>query len=176
MPENQFGQSEFTVSPALCLDLDGTIRYSKRGDFIEELQDIVLFEGVEEVLWDYREKGFMICGITNQAGVAFGYKNEADVIKELEVTQALFSRNPFHTIQYSLNHPKGKEEPYNHRSLLRKPQIGMLVLCEHKFWEEKIIIDWDKSIFVGDRNEDQACALQAGLEFFWAKDFFSRES
>ena len=176
MTEKRKDNPEFTLRPALCLDLDGTVRYSKRGDFIEELEDIALYNGVENKLWEYRDKGYLICGITNQAGVAFDYKSEADVIKELQVTQDLFIRNPFHTIKYSLNHPKGKVEPYKHRSLLRKPQIGMLVLCEQEFWEEKIIIDWDNSIFVGDRDEDQACALQAGLQFFWAKDFFNRES
>lgn len=36
------------VRPALCLDLDGTIRYSKNGDFINGPEDVALFEGVEK--------------------------------------------------------------------------------------------------------------------------------
>lgn len=79
-------------------------------------------------------------------------------------------------VQFSLNHEKGKIEPYKHRSLLRKPDIGMLVLCEVEALKKGIIIDWPNSIFVGDRPEDEECAQRAAIQFIHADVFFGRQS
>lgn len=162
------------VRPALCLDLDGTIRYSKNGEFINKPEDVALFEGVESKLWEYRAKGYLIFGVTNQGGVAYGFKSPDDERREIEATLALFFRNPFHFIKSCFHHPAGRVEPYNHRSLLRKPDIGMLALCEVEAFEAGYIVDWDKSLFVGDRPEDEQCAKNAGIAFQWADDFFNR--
>jgi D-glycero-D-manno-heptose 1,7-bisphosphate phosphatase len=163
------------VKPALCLDLDGTIRYSKRGPFIHKPEDIVLFDGTEDVIWGFRDKGYLILGVTNQGGVAYGLKKPGDVDDEIEATLRLFERNPFDVIKASLLHPEGRVEPYKHRSLLRKPDIGMLALYEAEFFAKGVVIDWDNSIFVGDRPEDEECAGRAGIEFIWAHEFFNRD-
>lgn len=162
------------LKPALCLDLDGTIRYSKNGEFINSPKDVALFSGVEEKIWEYRDKGYLIFGITNQGGVAYGYKSHADHWAELEATLNLFERNPFHLIKSCYHHPDGTVEPYNHRSLLRKPDIGMLAICEAQMWDEGYIVDWNNSLFVGDRPEDEQCAKNAGIAFKHANDFFER--
>lgn len=70
---------EYRLQPALCLDFDGTIRFSKRAEFINSPADICLFPGVEPVLWEYRGKGYLILGITNQGGVAFGFKTISQI-------------------------------------------------------------------------------------------------
>lgn len=163
------------VIPALCLDLDGTVRYSKRGEFINGPEDVALYDGVEEILWKYRDSGYLIFGITNQGGVAYGYKLRQDHDKELETMMALFERNPFHIIKACFHHPEGKVKHYAHRSLLRKPGTGMLALCEVEAWEEGYIVDWDNSLFIGDRDEDYQCAINAGIPFQWAHEFFDRE-
>jgi D-glycero-D-manno-heptose 1,7-bisphosphate phosphatase len=163
------------LKPALCLDLDGTVRYSKSGKFINKPQDIALFDGVEEKIWEYRKAGYLIFGITNQGSVAYGLKTPADYEAEIETMLGLFKLNPFHIIKCCFHHENGKTEPYNHRSLLRKPGTGMLVLCEIDAWEAGFIVDWDNSLFVGDRLEDKQCALNADVEFQWAHKFFNRE-
>jgi D-glycero-D-manno-heptose 1,7-bisphosphate phosphatase len=163
------------VLPALCLDLDGTVRYSKTGDFINHPEDVALFDGVEEKLWEYRREGFLILGITNQAGVAFGHKTQISFLEEIDYMLKLFEENPFHIVKGCLSHPDGKIYPYNFRSLLRKPEIGMLAIMEMEAFNHGFIIDWAGSLFIGDRPEDQECALKAGLEFQWAWDFFGRE-
>lgn len=163
------------LKPALCLDLDGTVRYSKNGDFINTPEDIALFDDVQEKIWQYRDEGYLIFGITNQGGVAYGYKTPPENDKELDRTIKLFERgNPFHLIKACFHHEKGTIEPYKHRSLLRKPDVGMLVLCEVEAFEAGYIVDWDNSLFVGDRPEDEQCAKNAGISFQWAKDFFNR--
>lgn len=163
------------VAPALCLDLDETVRYSKKGEFINKPEDVALYDGVEERIWQYRDEGYLIFGITNQGGVAFGYKTPPENDAELDAMIALFERgNPFHIIKVCFHHEKGTVEPYKHRSLLRKPAIGMLALCEVEAYEAGYIVDWENSLFVGDRPEDEQCAINAGISFQWANDFFRR--
>jgi D-glycero-D-manno-heptose 1,7-bisphosphate phosphatase len=173
--EERFVCSPGVVLPALCLDLDGTVRYSASGEFVNHPDDVRLFDDVEEKIWEYREeRGFLILGISNQAGVAHGFKTQLSNDAEIKRTLELFERNPFHIVKCCYHHPSGKVEPYNHRSLLRKPDIGMLAVCEVEAFEEGYIIDWDKSIFVGDRPEDAVCAHNAGIQFASADEFFGR--
>lgn len=154
------------VVPALCLDFDGTIRRSKSGQtFIKNFQDIELMPGIEKLIWEYRTLGWLIFGISNQAGVAHGFKLTMEIENEMEATFKLFNQNPFHSVQYCYHDGKGKIEPYCHRSLGRKPDIGMLYIMEIDAWKAGYIVDWDNSLFVGDRPEDELCAQRAGVKF-----------
>jgi D-glycero-D-manno-heptose 1,7-bisphosphate phosphatase len=168
--------------PALCLDLDGTVRLSKRGEnkFINGPDDVTLYPGVEEKIWEYRDAGYLIFGLTNQGGVAMGYKTPEQVNAEIDAMFSLFKRSeqgmgPFHSLK-SCFHMEGEKAsfPYNRRSLLRKPDVGMLVLMEVEAFYAGFLIDWDASLLVGDRPEDEQCAANAGIPFQWAKDFFCR--
>ena len=163
-----------TTMPALCLDLDGTVRYSKSGDFIQAADDIALYPDVEDKLWAYRDDGYLILGVSNQGGVAYGHKTAQAACRELDVMFGLFQRNPFHFVKQAFHHPSGTVAPYNIRSLLRKPDIGMLACMEVALFDEGYIVDWDKSLFVGDRPEDEECARNARIPFRWAHDFFGR--
>lgn len=162
------------VKPALCLDLDGTIRYSKAGKFINRPEDIALFDGVEPILWGYRNSDFLIFGISNQGGVAFGKKSPHQESAEIAATLALFKKNPFHIVKTCWHHELGTAFPFNRRSLFRKPNIGMLALCEYEAFNAGFAVDWDNSTFVGDRPEDEECARRADIDFRWAWEFFNR--
>jgi phosphoglycolate phosphatase-like HAD superfamily hydrolase len=50
----------------------------------------------------------------------------------------------------------------------------MLAMCEFEAFNAGLIVDWHKSLFVGDRPEDEECAKRAGIAFSWAWDFFER--
>jgi D-glycero-D-manno-heptose 1,7-bisphosphate phosphatase len=154
------------LAPALCLDWDGTIRRSKSGKtFIQNYQDIELIPGVEKIIWRYRSMGFLIIGISNQGGVSFGFKLPMEIDREMDVTLELFESNPFHIVKMCYHMEGGKVYPYNYRSLLRKPNIGMLAIAESEAFNSGYMIDWDKSLFVGDRPEDEECARNAGINF-----------
>lgn len=168
-------ERNFKVCPALCLDLDGTVRYSASGEFINGPDDVRLFDDVEAKIWEYRDKGYIVFGISNQGGVAHGFKSASDNDQEIEATFAAFNRNPFHIIKCCYHDERGKVAPYNHRSLLRKPDYGMLSLCEVEAFQAGYIVDWDNSLMVGDRAEDQHMALNAKINFQWAYEFFGRE-
>jgi len=164
------------VAPALCLDLDGTVRRSKSGSFLSGPDDVEIFPDAEAKIWAFRRDGFLIFGFTNQGGVAHGYKTELVEAAEIDATVAAFRRNPFHIIKGCYHDARGTVEPYCHRSLLRKPCYGMLALAEVDAFREGFIVDWDKSLFVGDRPEDEQCAASAGIAFKWAHEFFGREA
>jgi phosphoglycolate phosphatase-like HAD superfamily hydrolase len=49
----------------------------------------------------------------------------------------------------------------------------MLAMMESEAYSAGIIIDWDKSLFVGDRPEDEACAKNAGIKFKHIDNFLN---
>jgi D-glycero-D-manno-heptose 1,7-bisphosphate phosphatase len=155
------------VKKALVLDFDGTVRRSKSGQtFISGPDDIEIMPGVEKLIWRYRQLGYAIFGLSNQGGVAHGFKTFLKCAEEFEATYAAFEKNPFHLVKYCMRDGKGKVEPYNHRSLGRKPDIGLLYEMEVEAYDKAgWIIDWDNSLFVGDRPEDEECAKRAGVPF-----------
>lgn len=162
------------VVPALCLDFDGTVRRSKSGkQFIQDENDIELMPGIERIINIYKKMGWLIVGISNQGGVAFGHKRPSHIEKEMQATYALFKTNPFHTVKYCYHMEGGKVHPYNIRSMLRKPNTGMLALAEVEAYEHGFAIDWSKSLFVGDREEDAKCAENAGIKFHHIDEFLS---
>lgn len=162
------------VRQAAVFDLDGTIRRSKSGGFIDGPEDVELFPGVESDLHDLQEVGFLIFGVTNQGGVAFGHKTVEQVSEEIDAMCELFDEDPFARAFASPFHPKGDTEPYNFRSLFRKPNYGMLAHIEMCSYKNGVVIDWDGSLMVGDRPEDRKCAEAADIDFYWAWDFFGR--
>lgn len=170
------------VVPALFLDLDGTVRHSKKDPdgFIAGPDDIALYDDVMVMLRKFTREGYLIFGITNQGGVAHGFKTVEQVEAENRRTAELTASEDepdglFHGIFYCPFDPKGRIEPFNRRSLSRKPGVGMLVQAE-EFARGAfgVVIDYSRSLFVGDREEDRLCAQHAGIPFFWANDFFRR--
>lgn len=166
--------SSHRLTPALCLDFDGTIRRSKSGKtFIENHKDIELMPNIENLIWLYRNAGWLIFGISNQAGVAHAFKLPMEIELEMDTTLELFQKNPFHIVKFCYHDAKGKIEPYCHRLLLRKPDIGMLALMESEAYKSLYIVDWDNSLFVGDRPEDEQCANNAHIKFRHIDSFLS---
>lgn len=165
----------FKAFPALVLDLDGTVRRSKSGQvFIQGPDDVELIPGMDPIIKQFRDNKWLILGITNQAGVAHGFKSPRQISEEIIETQGLFSFKPaFDGIKACLFDEKGSCHPFNYRSVCRKPMYGALALFESEFFGRGIVIDWDKSLFVGDRPEDEECAKSAGITFISAENFLA---
>lgn len=178
---------DYRVQPALVLDLDGTVRYNKdnpRG-FINGPETVAIYDDVAPRVREYRDKGFMILGVTNQGGVAHGYKTMQEAQDENDLTMNILAEqvwgdsladSAFDAVMYCPFMVDGTVEPYDVRSLLRKPQIGMLAVIEYDMYINfTTIIDWDRSIMVGDRLEDKELAQNANLYFISSDAFFGRE-
>jgi len=165
------------MKKALFLDLDGTIRYSKNGEFINSPNDIAIFDDVADKLKQYDDH--LLLGVTNQGGVAYGYKTCEGVEEEVDVTFHLLRDQGVELdhVVYAPFHPDADHEVFGVRSFSRKPDIGMLVLaCNWVMQSKGVIVDLDHSLMVGDRPEDQECARRAGVDFMWAHEFFNREA
>lgn len=174
----EMADSETEIVKVLLLDLDGTIwKPISGGDFAKHHTDYQLIPGMEELILLYKSHGYGIVIVTNQGGIAHGIKSMTDFEKEQKFLHSLFKDNS--TIDLVLMcpfHEKGNVEPLNRRSLLRKPHYGMLVQLELELMENlDVLVDWDKSIMVGDMESDKQCADGAGVKFHWAKDFLTME-
>ena len=61
-------------SPALFLDLDGTVRKTKSGGVCpNHAEDQILLPGVLDKIHEYKRKGYKIVAVTNQGGIGLGY-------------------------------------------------------------------------------------------------------
>ena len=170
---------KITVKRALLLDLDGTVRNPASGaDFAKNSEDYKLVDGIEEKIYQYRDAGYIIAGITNQGGVAAGHKTKDDVMSEFRFLLSLFKeKDSFDTIRACPDMEGGKVKQYSYRSLLRKPDMGMLAKLEIDYKEDyDIIIDWNNSLFVGNSSDDEGCAKNARIEYMDIKDFLKSEA
>ena len=164
------------VSKLIVLDLDGTVRKSKSGKFIDGPDDVELLPGVAEVLIEYYNAGYAVFGWTNQGGVSHGFKDfdlpGKENKKTLELINGQVGVDVFSDIITSYMDPKGKGD-FGRKTFLRKPGIGGFAAIEYLMVNKYgLIPDWANSWFVGDRPEDEESAQLAGLSFIWAHDFF----
>ena len=171
-------RDDWVASPALCLDLDGTVRFNREQPegIINHPDQVAVYPDVERKVREYRDRGYLIVGISNQGGVAYGYKTAEGVDAEMAATLACFERDPFHIIKVSFHCEGGTVGPYAYRSLQRKPKYGMLALVEAEAFEAGIVVDWKHSLFVGSGNADRQCAKAAGIEYVDANEFFGRQA
>jgi D-glycero-D-manno-heptose 1,7-bisphosphate phosphatase len=172
------------MTKILFLDLDGTVRRTKSGaTFINTPLDQEIIPGVIEAIARYPDH--YLIGITNQGGVAAGKKSLEDAIAEQKYTMQLlpqlleiyfcpdfegehcykiYGTHVEHYVRSHLKNPNYPSEPLYES--FRKPGSGMVMLAIDKFKFYP-----DECLFVGDRAEDQACALSAEIPFMWAADW-----
>lgn len=156
--------------PAAFIDLDGTVRQSKsQRDFIMGVDDIEIISGADQGLRMLRQAGFYLVGITNQGGVAYGFKTWARVQDENTMTNDLLNE-VFDFIVACPFHEGGHNE-YAKTTLLRKPAIGMLAVAEWLALIEGTVLDLQKAIMIGDREEDMLCAAAANITYLPATIF-----
>ena len=68
------------MEKVIFLDRDGTL--NEEVNYLHRKEDLVLLPGVPEALKSFKDQGYRLVVVTNQAGVARGYYTEDDV-KEL---------------------------------------------------------------------------------------------
>lgn len=174
------------MTKLLLLDMDGTVRESASGaTFINEPRDQKVIEGVDDAIAHYHERGWTIVGVTNQGGVAAGFKSLEDAIAEQRYTLELLpdllciyicpDMKGAHCWMVSWGHedlavhlsPWGQE----FIGAFRKPQPGMLNAAIKTNGSSD-----DKSAYwyVGDRDEDRLAATAAGVNFLDAAIWRSR--
>lgn len=137
---------------AIFLDRDGVI--NKEVNYLYKIEDFVLINGVFESLKHYRESGYIIIVITNQAGVGRGYYSEDDVLKLHKYMNGLFKNNHCFVdkIYYCPHTP-------DDGCKCRKPKPGMILEAAKEF-----NIDLKSSWIIGDKESDILAGKNAGID------------
>lgn len=145
------------MRPAVFLDRDGTL-IEERG-YLSKLEDIALFADTPAALRRLRDAGFALVVVTNQAGIARGYFDEAFVQKAHRYLGEMLAAEGIviDGYYYCPHHPDGLVPEYSRVCRCRKPAPGMV---EHA--ARDLDLDVDRSFVVGDKWLDVELATNAG--------------
>lgn len=147
---------------AVILDLDGTLRTAAPAPFPRNPSEVRLMPYRREVLQRFVDDGYLLCAVTNQAGVALGQLTEQDAIDCIERTKELLGLEI--DVRYCPHRAGGTH------CWCRKPMpgLGVQLLRDH---------DLDRSlcVFVGDRDSDAEFARNLGVRYADQAEFFQPE-
>ncbi len=152
-------QGENTRNRAVFLDRDGTI--NEEMGYINHVSRFRIFDFAAQAIKIFNKLQFKVVVITNQAGVAKGYFDEA-LVKELhlKLKEALSAQGAvIDAIYYCPHHPTEGYGEYKKDCPCRKPNIGMIEKAANE-----LHIDIKRSIMIGDRYKDTQMAHKAGMK------------
>jgi len=149
------------VNKALILDYDGTLRncVGGNGKFPVSQDQVELLPGRTEKLTEYKKQGYILCGASNQSGVAKGDLTEQTATELFEYTNKLLK----HDIDFQFD--TSAVPPI--RSWSRKPLPGLGVHFVHKYK-----LNPYETIMVGDLKSDETFAKRCNFQFVHADEFF----
>jgi D-glycero-D-manno-heptose 1,7-bisphosphate phosphatase len=151
---------------ALFLDRDGVINVDY--GYVYRQQDFHFINGIFDLVKSANQLGYLVCVVTNQAGIGRGYYTE----KEFELlTQWMLEEFRVHGAKIDgvyhcpFHHECGIGR-YKATSKNRKPEPGMLLqaAAHHS-------INLPESLIVGDKESDLQAGENAGLETLVAYKF-----
>lgn len=151
---------EFT-NKALIVDYDGTLRECINGNDkypVNESQ-IEIKPNRTKILQAYKDKGYLLLGVSNQSGIAKGEVAD-DVVNGLFV-----HTNKLLGIDIEYRYCPHQSAPI--ACYCRKPMPGIFVefMLKHK-------LDRKQCIFVGDMTTDKTFAARCGIQYYDQADFF----
>lgn len=149
------------INKALIVDYDGTLRecIGGNGKFPVSEDQIEIKPNVKKVLESYKEKGYLILGISNQSGVHKGELTYEKCCQLFDHTNKLLGMD----IEYKFcPHQSAPISCY-----CRKPMsgLGAEFILKHK-------LDRKNTLFVGDMTTDHTFATRCGFQYFDQLDFF----
>lgn len=145
------------MRPAVFLDRDGTM--IEEHGYLDRLDLVTLFPYTAGAIRSLRDAGYVIVVVTNQAGVARGYFDEAFVRlvhAHLDTLLAPFGAAP-DAYYFCPHHSEGTVEGYRQACRCRKPRPGMIEDAVRDLG-----LDLARSFVVGDKWLDVGLANQAG--------------
>jgi len=144
--------------PAAFLDRDGVLNHDT--GYVHTPGRFEWITGAREAVRHLNDAGYFVFVVTNQAGVAHGYYEEATIHTLHAWVSKELARAGAHVdaFYHCPHHPEGKLAPYRRACDCRKPGRGMLLRAGQE-WP----IDWSGSFLVGDRDSDMAAAAAAGI-------------
>ena len=145
------------MRPAVFLDRDGTL--IEEHGYLDRLELIAPFPYAAPALRRLREAGYALVLVTNQAGVARGYFDEAFVKEAHRHLAALLAREDLALdgYYYCPHHPEGVIAEYRRICRCRKPGPGMVEQAA-----ADLGLDVARSFVIGDKWLDVELARNAG--------------
>ena len=136
---------------AIFLDRDGVI--NKEVGYLSDPNKFIIIKGVIKALTLFKQKGFLLIVITNQAGIARGYYTEEllNEIHEKMITLLKENNIVLDDIYFCPHHPD-----FSGPCDCRKPNPGMILKAKKKH-----NIDLQSSYMVGDTLNDIKTGLNA---------------
>ena len=141
------------------IDRDGVINVEK--GYLFRPEEFEYCKGALTGLKNLILLGFKLIIITNQAGIARGYYSLGEYKVMEKFIQDDLDENGVTVSQtlYCPHHPSGVVKEYSIVCDCRKPKIGMI-----KKFGILDTIDYENSIFVGDKYSDIECGHNLGLK------------
>jgi D-glycero-D-manno-heptose 1,7-bisphosphate phosphatase len=145
------------MRPAIFLDRDGTL-IEERG-YLSDLAQISLFPYSAPALRHLRAAGYALVVVTNQAGVARGFFDEAFVRTAHAALDRMLRAQgvAIDGYYYCPHHPAGVVEGYRRECRCRKPAPGMIEDAARDLG-----LDVARSWVIGDKWLDVELAARAG--------------
>jgi D-glycero-D-manno-heptose 1,7-bisphosphate phosphatase len=145
------------MRPAVFLDRDGTV-IQERG-YLDRLELIELFPWSAEAIQLLKNAGYVVVIVTNQAGIARGYFDEAFVQAAHAHLDALLRARDavVDGYYYCPHHPDGSVDRYRLACDCRKPAPGLVRRAA-----ADLGLDIGRSFVVGDKWLDVGLAVNAG--------------
>jgi D-glycero-D-manno-heptose 1,7-bisphosphate phosphatase len=145
--------------PAAFLDRDGVL--NRDTGYVHREEDFIWIDGAKEAIKHLNDCGWLVIVVTNQAGVARGFYEPADVEQLHRWINAQLQDFGAHVdaFYYCPHHPAEGRAPYRQICDCRKPAPGLLLRAMSE-WS----IDIKKSFMVGDKESDMAAARDAGVK------------
>lgn len=146
--------SSNTKRPAVFLDRDGTLNVDY--NYTHRVENLVLISGAAETVKRFSGAGFWTVVVTNQSGIARGYFDTAAYHRFNEALVATLVKHEAHIdlILHCPHHPE-----ITGPCGCRKPKPGLILRAA-----EQLPIDLSRSLMIGDRTSDVACAEAAGID------------
>src|SRR6185369_13348614 len=151
---------EFT-NKAIIVDYDGTLRECVGGNdkYPVAKNQVEIKPGRTKVLQAYKDKGYILLGMSNQSGIAKGELSEQTAIELFDHTNQLLGID----IEYRFcPHQSAPISCYCRKPM---PGVGVEFILKHK-------LNAKECIFVGDMTTDKTFAQRAGFQYMDQAEFF----
>lgn len=146
------------MSKALLLDRDGVINVDH--GYVGTVERFQFTDGIFDLTRSAMDRGYRILVITNQAGIARGYYDEAAFQALTRWMLAAFEAEGVTVagVFHCPCHREGVVAAYARDSVWRKPNPGMILEARRRHH-----LDLARSVFLGDQPTDMTAARAAGV-------------
>ena len=143
---------------ALFLDRDGVINIDH--GYVSKKEHFEFIDGIFDICRVANRLNYLICVVTNQAGIGRGYYTEKEFLELTDWMCGVFIIEgcKVDQVYWCPTHPDHGIGKYRVDSCFRKPWPGMILRAAQEHG-----IDLSKSVLVGDKESDIQAGIAAGV-------------